>query len=303
MENEGNGLIDQARDLVEEYFKPTIQSITEPGTNVAAPFVLGRDSVHVVPASEFDGYRSRPVRRKGTASLTDLDSFIAHVSRFKDADTVVFASDVRDAPSLTAVLDYHRQGADGDPRFGQHRAKFAFPLSDEWRAWGSANKKPMSMADFAAFLEDRIIDVLDSTPDLPEDMQRFVSAIGGNIASPSKLMEIAVGLKVHEKSNVGETVNLASGEGEISFVSQHTDEKGKPLKVPNLFLIGIPVFKNGPAYRIAVRLRYRKREGTLVFWYEMWRQEPVFDDAFKEAVTRVREETSLPVLLGSPEVA
>lgn len=301
MDTENTGVIDQARSLVEDYIRPEIETFKEPITGVEAPIVLDKNGAHVLPASMFDDYRTKPTRRKGTATLLDLSSLIAHVERFKDGDTVLFANDNRESPSLIAVLDYHKAGADADPRFGQHRAKFSFPVSDEWKAWGSANKKPMSMVDFAAFLEDRIIDVLDAPADLPEDMQRFVKAIGGNIATPTKLMEIAVGLKVHEKSNVGETVNLASGEGEISFVSTHTDGAGKPLKVPNLFLIGIPVFKNGPAYRLAVRLRYRKREGALCFWYELWRQEPVFDDAFGEALDRVRQETGLPVLLGSPE--
>lgn len=301
MSEETNGVIAEARELVEDYLKPELRFIKEPGTGVEAPVILGKDGIGQFPAALFNDYRAKPTRRVGTATLLDLDSLIAHVNRFKDGDTVLFASDARTSPSILAVLDYHRAGAEADPRFGHHRARFAFPLSDEWSAWAAGNKKPMRMVEFAAFLEDRIIDVLDSGTELPEDMSRFVKAIGGNIASPSKLMEIAVGLKVHEKSNVGETVNLSSGEGEITFVSQHTDAKGAPLKVPNLFLIGIPVFKNGPAYRIAVRLRYRKSDGGLSFWYEMWRDDRVFDDAFNEALGRVRDETSLPVLLGSPE--
>jgi uncharacterized protein YfdQ (DUF2303 family) len=301
MENANQGVVAEARTLVEDYIKPELVTVTEPITGVQAPAMLTASGLKSVPASTFDDYRPRPSRRKGTATLLDLDSLIAHVERFKDDDTVLFANDDRASPSLVAVLDYHHAGGGSDARFGEHRARFAFPLSDEWKAWSASNKKPMSMIEFAAFLEDRIIDVLDDTSDLPKDMQRFVSAIGGNIASPTKLMETAVGLKVHEKSNVGETVNLASGEGEISFVSTHTDGAGKPLKVPNLFLIGIPVFKNDPAYRIAVRLRYRKRDGGLTFWYELWRQEPVFDHAFGEALERVRKETKLPILLGSPE--
>lgn len=298
---ETKGLVNEARSLVEDYISPTLETIKEPITGVEAPIIIGKNGVEAVPSSVFDAYRAKPARRVGTATLTDLDSLIAHVNRFKDEDTVLFASDVRSSPSITAVLDYHRAGAEADPRFGKHKAKFAFPLSDEWQAWNGGNKKPMRMVEFAAFLEDRIIDVLEASDELPEDMARFVKAIGGNIASPTKLMEIAVGLKVNEKSAVGETVNLSSGEGEISFVSQHTDGSGKPLKVPNLFLIGIPVFKNGPAYRIAVRLRYRKSDGGLSFWYEMWREDRIFDDAFREAVSRTREETGLPVLMGTPE--
>ena len=39
------------------------------------------------------------------------------------------------SPSLLAVYDYNHGGEKGDPRFGQHRASYSFPLSDEWQAW------------------------------------------------------------------------------------------------------------------------------------------------------------------------
>lgn len=298
---EDTNILTAAVDTAEKYLRPEIETFVEPGTGVQAPVVISKIGVQSLPASMFDDYRTYPTRRRGTAALTDLDSFVAHVNRFKDDDSAIFARDDRANPALTAVLDYHLAGSTSQARFGQHRSSFAFPLSDEWKAWVAGDKKPMAMIEFAAFLEDRIIDVLDATADLPEDMQKFVAATGGNIASPSKLMEIAVSLKVHEKSNVGETVNLSSGEGEISFVSTHTDASGKPLRVPNLFLIGVPVFKGDSAYRVAARLRYRKRDGSLAFWYELWRKDAVFDHAFGEALDKVRAETALPVLLGSPE--
>ncbi|MDE8453326.1 DUF2303 family protein, partial [Klebsiella pneumoniae] len=92
------------------------------------------NTVTPMAASVFDQYRTNPLRRAGTATMLSLDSLIDHVNRFKDADTVVFADDSRSAPSMTAVLDYHRAGASGDPRFGKHRSLYAFPLSDEWKA-------------------------------------------------------------------------------------------------------------------------------------------------------------------------
>ena len=113
-------------------------------------------------------------------------------------------------------------------------------------------------------------------------------------------MELSRGLQVYESSAVREVVNLSSGEGQISFQSEHTDQHGVPLKVPGLFLIAIPVFRNGPLYRIAARLRYRKNAG-LVFWYDLWRIDRTFDHAFDEALGRVRAETALPVMLGKPE--
>lgn len=298
------GLVAEIRSLVECYKAPDLREVAEPGTGVVAPALISRHGAAAFDPSIFDLYRAAPKARTGTATLTDITSLIDHVNRFKDQDSALFAVDDRSNPSITAVLDYHRAGAEADPRFGQHRSLFQFPLSDEWLAWTKADKNPFAMGEFAAFLEDRIIDVLDLIPGedaLPEDMQRFVNAVGGNIASPSKLMELSVGLKVNERSAVKEAINLSSGEAQVQFVAEHVDDNGAPLRVPGLFLIGIPVFNHGPLYRLAARLRYRKTAGGLVFFYELWRADRTFDHAFREACARVRIETELPMLFGRPE--
>lgn len=306
MEIEEKGCVREARELVEAYIKPVVTSISDPTGGTIAPFAMTAHGAQVIPAKAFDDYRIQPVRRSGTAVLSSLDSIIAHALRFKDEDSAIFASDDRKAPSLTVVLDYHRQSADGDPRFGQHRAHFAFPLSDEWKAWTEQNAQPMKMVEFAEFLEDRIIDVLYIIPEedeLSDDLKKFINSGGGEatIATPQRLVELARGLQVHESSAVREVRNLSSGEAQISFTSEHTDANGEPLRIPGLFLIGIPVFRNGPIYRIAARLRYRKTPTGVVFWYDLWRTDRVFDHAFSEACERAQVETELPLFFGKPE--
>lgn len=298
------GIVAEVRSIVEDYSRGRLETLTEPGSNVDALALITTNGAKPVPSDVFDAFRTAPKFRQGTAELTAIESLIAHVNRFKDKDSALFAVDDRDNPSITAVLDYHRAGAASDPRFGRHRSLFKFPLSDEWRAWSKADGQAFSMAEFAAFLEDRIIDVLDLIPgedSLPEDMQRFVNTVGGTIASPSKLIELSVGLKVNDQSAVKEAINLASGEAQVQFVSQHVDDAGQPLRVPGLFLIGIPVFQHGPHYRLAARLRYRKTGTGLVFFYQLWRADRVFDHSFREACERVQVETELPMLFGKPE--
>lgn len=301
----GDGVIAQARDLVEDYVKAEIISVVEPSTGITLAAVRRGNDVTVLPPSTFDPYRPQPLFRTGSAVMLSLDSLIEHANRFKDDDSVVFADDSRTNPSIIVVLDYHRTGAAADPRFGKHRSTFTFPLSDEWKAWVAKNAEPMGMVDFAAFLEERIIDVLyvEGEDDVSEDLGRLIDTLGGRdtIATPNKLMELARGLQINEAAVVQEAVNLASGEGIVRFQSTHTDEHGAPIKVPGLFLIGIPVFRNGPLYRVAARLRYRKSGGKIVFWYELWRTDRTFDHAFKESVERVKADTGLPVLIGKPE--
>lgn len=301
---EHNGTATEVRQIIEQYLNPVTETFVEPGTEVEALAQVTAGGVKAIPRTIFDEYRLQPRTREGTATLTAIESLIDHINRFKDADSALFAVDDRTNPSITALLDYHRAGAAAAPRFGRHRSLFQFPLSDEWQAWTKFDGETFTMGEFAAFLEDRIIDVLDLIPgedSLPEDMQRFVNTVGGSIASPSKLIELSMGLKVNERSAVKEAINLSSGEAQVQFVAEHVDDAGMPLRVPGLFLIGIPVFRHGPHYRIAARLRYRKTTNGLVFFYQLWRADRVFDHSFREACERVRVETDLPMLFGNPE--
>lgn len=297
--------IERAHEAAEKYQKPTLVMVENPiDGSFAVPAILGRDGVRPVPKSVFAEYQAHPERRTGTAAMTRLESFIEHVNRFKNADSVIFAKDDRTAPALTAVLDYHDAGADGTPRFGQHRTTFPFPLSDEWKTWSKFNGKKMDMVEFAEFLEERVndIDLVESLDDLNEDIQRFIGATGlDKIASPSRLIELSRNLQIHESSTVKSAHNPSSGEGVIRFESEHTDAAGQPVDVPGLFVICIPVFAHDGYYRIAARLRYRKGTDGISFWYDLWRADLVFDHAFDQACQRVKLETGLPLLIGAPE--
>lgn len=279
---------------------PVVVSIVDPLSDVSLPVVAIDGKLEFIDARQFDPFRTRPVRRKGKANLTSLESLIGHIQRFKSNESVVFANDDRKAPAILAVLNYQGE----QPDFGDHRAHYTFPLSDEWKLWGNADKQQMEMAAFAAFLEDNINDVIaliDGEDQLSEELQRYINTCGGGKpASPSALVELSRRLDVNENISVKNAVKLSSGEGEISFSTEHVDSDGKPVKVPGLFLIAIPVFRGGPLYRIAVRLRYRVR-GAVVFWFEMWRADKAFDAAFRESCERVSIETELPLLYGAPE--
>lgn len=248
-----------------------------------------------------DEYRPVPERKTGTAILRELDSFILHTNRFKDANSVVFADPNPDKPRLLTVFDYNEQG-EGSPRWGQHRAKYPFPLSEEWKAWRQLDNKPMSQDQFAHFLEDRITDVV-APENAGESGKAFVAQIGCEFASPSRLLELSKGLSVFVAAQVANHTNLSTGETQIVFAESHSASANgqRQLKVPGAFLLGLPVFKAGAPYQVAARLRYRVREGAITWFYTLYRTDRVFDHAFKEACEKTAKDTGLPVLVGRPE--
>lgn len=239
-----------------------------------------------------------PRRRKGIASVDDIASFIKHVNRHKDAHSVIFANAESKPPSLVAVLNYNEAGPldEASPRFGDHRTLYKFPFSEEWNAWTAKNAKGMNQAEFAEFIEDHILDV--SASNAPSGLAaEFAETLAASFAPPSKLLELSRGLQVTVNSAVKAAVNLSTGEGQISYSEEHSPN----VKVPQAFLLAIPVFRRDALYQIAVRLRYRQAHGQITWFYEMFRPERMVEHAVKEAAEQAAAETELPLFYGSPE--
>lgn len=259
------------------------------------------DGMIVVSIKEhLDKYRTAPERRKGTATFTDIPSFVAHVKRFADEDSVVFASDDRTAPSMTAVLDYNRATALGAPRFGTHRAHYAFPVSEPWKAWTAANKVWVKQDEFAAFLEQRLGDIGQTET---ESTKKFAELFQAKYASAAQLLKCSRELSIHATHKVESHKNLTTGEAHIAFAEEHSGPAGTPVSVPGAFLLTIAVFRSASPYAMPVRLRYRMQSGTIVFQYDIHRVDEVFEDAIRLAGDEVAKATALPVLYGSPEKA
>lgn len=282
-------------DTFKELYKPETMKLSNGREVVVIPAGIKIESTKKYN----DEYLTAPERRKGIAKVGDIESFIAHVNRFKDVDSALFANNSPQNPGLTAVLDYHKQTAIGEPRFGEHRTHYSFPLSKEWKTWTESDGAKLSQGDFAAFIEDNILDCsIDEGGS--ERITALKSLLGGSFASPQKLVELSRGLTVNETSKVRGVTNLSTGETSIVYETEHQDTQGAPIQVPNMFLITIPVFEGGDRYRIAVRLRYRK-SSSITWFYELSQVEEVFNDAIKGACEKAKTETALPLFVGAPE--
>jgi uncharacterized protein YfdQ (DUF2303 family) len=309
------GVLPEMQELITRYFEPRVVALTLPNQREGAVIVtpegmnLRKLDDYVTDLSE------RPKRRIGTATFVELDSFIGHVNRFKDQDSAVFVSRDRAQPSAVCLLDYHRAGAEGLPRFGTHRSVYKPPLSDEWKAWSLYDGKTLDQDEFAAFLEDRILDVRAQTlptdqsliGDLSEADRRFLdlaALLQGTWATPHQLVTLSRGLKTTVVEEIHETVSLSDSQGSNVFTREIRGADGKSkIAVPNLFMICVPVFRQGQWYNVAVQLRYRPMPGGKgVKWrYDLYRTDAVFDHVITDMMTKILEQTSLDIFVGSPE--
>lgn len=255
-----------------------------------------------------DEYLPRPERRRGLAKLLALDSLIAHANRFKTRHSAAFVND-GDPPYLSVVYDYHQgnerddEGAIllGEPDWCVHRAHYAFPLSDEWKAWRGATEA-MTQAEFAAFIEDRIADVVDPS-NATTRVTDYAQTLGLTLASPSQLMAISRSLAIRIESKAAQAVNLSTGETQIVYEEEHKDAGYGPLKVPGAVAIAIPVFRNGAPYSIGVRLRYRldPNQRKILWWVSLHNTERILAHAVNEACTKFCDDTAIPLYYGAPE--
>ena len=287
-----------------------------------------------------DAYRDRPLRAKGVAWMADLTSLILLCGRFKNEDAAhaaLFCSLDAKAPSLTAIFNYNETPAEHDgpvlPGFGDHRAVYPFPLSEAWIAWAELEGQKTSQLEFAAFLEARITDVIFPPPSLTggaapadvaligsdsdqpkpgaggdfgprsleEDLAAYLRLTGGRVGGPQTIAELSRGLELTATSKMAQRRNLQSGEDAISFEETHTDKAGAPVKVPAVFLISIPVFDGGESYLMAVKLRYRISNGTVVWFFNRARVKETFEAAIRQAAQHAAAQTSLPLFYGAPE--
>lgn len=303
-------LLATAMHVTEQHARTQVVGIDDPRDGTQARLALGIDGkVEAIPADLWDDYRLFPLFRTGTATLTQLPSFIAFVNRHKNESSAIFTNDSLTAPRLTAIFDYHdiEGQSPNNAANCEHRASYAFPLSEEWKAWFGTNAKPMDMPAFASFLETHIVDVSDDGIEAWNDQAKAFAKANratsdGAIASPTRLVDLSLKFRIYETAESCEAVNLVTGETEFTFVSEHKGADGKPVSFPKLFSIVIPIFaRSSVYYRLIARLRYRISNGKPVFWYELWRADLTFESAFNDAIEQVRDGTSLPVFFGSAE--
>ncbi|SDF30062.1 Uncharacterized conserved protein [Salipiger thiooxidans] len=163
------------------------------------------------------------------------------------------------------------------------------------------------------FIEANAKDIMDPTPPVlalnesdknqPWENRLIQTArqIEGRYGQLGQLLAMSRRFQVYETSDLTVKTNRDTGESEIQFLNEHKDADGKPLSVPNLIIITIPVFLNGAPYRMPVRFRYRKSGSSVKFILSIYNPERAFEAAFDEALKIAADATELPIFQGHPE--
>lgn len=227
----------------------------------------------------------KPKRKVGTIVLHEVDSFILMSKRHGSLSSAVIYVDVdyaRNKVNATAVFNDHSEDGAG---WQDHRAEFSPRQSEEWSRWNSKNKQAFSQVELAHFLEENIADI----------------AGGDGMPTGSDVLTFVSSLEETRKVKYGSAVNLQNGMVQIEFIEEgDKGQKGK-LDLFREFAIGVSPFFGERPYKVKAFLRYRidRNNGDIRFWFELQRADKVLEDASKEIIEKIKNETGVPVVYGS----
>lgn len=238
----------------------------------------GKSKIHNVTVNE-DMPLPLPQRVSQKVEVTDAESLITYVNRFKNENSVLFADICENR--IVAVIDYHKPGTETQPDLLAHNVTLNIPYSTEWITWTQRDGILRPQLDFVRFIEDNAPDVVSP--------------------SAADLIEVCRDMQALRRVNFTNVVRTASNNAEKFEYTNDTNVNVKGgVEIPTAFDLALPVYFNGAVKPLKARLRYELDDGTLKLGIKLLRAENLRQDTFKEIVEQVRSETGLVTIYGEP---
>ncbi|HEY9315808.1 DUF2303 family protein [Williamsia sp.] len=234
----------------------TVNRTNEVEPDSASIFVTVAKSTEVVKVDSFERFRSTPRRPRGTEIVHTPQSFIDLVTALAgEEDPVVYAH--KAAPQIVAIVNHFGGWLD-------HRVTYSPKFDRRFSAWFSRNGKMVTQVDFAEFLEDH------------------ASAI--SIPDPADLIEIARNFQATSKVSFESGNRLQSGDVQFSYIEETGPKAGAKgtIKIPETFVISLPVYEGTSALAITAKLRYRITKDGLALGYKLVAIEDYIEASFLE---------------------
>lgn len=216
---------------------------------------------------------------KQNVLVTSASSLIAYVVRFKDDRSVIFAD--TENTRFRGVLDYHLDSK--SPFKNTHTVTYDCPLSEEWKAFISSDKRKMDQVELAEFIEQNI--------------KSIAPVSDSNNISGTDLLTMVLAFQETRTSEFKSVTRLNDGTYQMAFSNEKTGSGNTQL--PEKISLAISPFHNGTPYQIDARFRYRLREGKLALWYELIEPKKIIEHAYNEILVDLQNQLpDVPVYEG-----
>ena len=243
------------------------------------PFAVIPDGTQLVSLEKYvyNDHADRPERIRQSVTVLDPDAFVKYYSLYSDSQSRVFAYEPKS--EVVAVLDYHAAG-EGAARWCQHKVTLSMRASEEWKIWTGKNNQQFSQIQFAEFLEQNAVDIY--TPD------------------PAHIMDVARDLEGTTEVQFGAGIRMNNGQVRFKYTEEtKTTVGGSQVEVPERFALSIPVYIGGPRIPIEALLRFRVKEGRLVFWFTLVRPEEILRKAFIQSRDQIASTLGIGIINGT----
>lgn len=268
--NETQALIDAARQ------GHTVDPVTVEQFEVPH---LTRDSDGRVQVHDLRRWADRPPSKSGTVVFQDPGSFAEYVAAHKDDNATAIFGDL-ERLTFAAVLDWHdREGDETVGRWGEHRAEVALRRTEEWKAWQEADRTFMTQTEFAEFVRDQRLVVVDPpSSDLLALVEDFQASSTGDFKSK---------------------VNPHNGQVEFTY-TEIVDGRGHDgtLQMPERLRLALIPFEGLEPVEVTAQLRWRVREGNLRVGYGLEQAWQIERDAFESARRDIETATAITPYIG-----
>ncbi|MFJ4009416.1 DUF2303 family protein [Streptomyces sp. NPDC090026] len=223
-----------------------------------------------------------PPRKTGTTTVRDVDSFLAYFDKHCTGSSEVYADAER--RTITAVLDAH--GTE-DPGWSEHRLRLELRETTAWRAWLGIDGRLMPQAEFAEFIEDNLVDLVEP--------------------SAATMLELAESFEATTTAEFQSSQRLDSGQRKFSYVEDVQAKAGHrgDIVIPATLTLALRPFEGAEPYKVIARFKYRLEKGDLRLGIKVERPGDILAAAFADLRTLVDNgiPESITVLNGSPVAA
>jgi uncharacterized protein YfdQ (DUF2303 family) len=225
-----------------------------------------------------------PTRKRSAVIVSDEEGFCAYISLHAGEESMIYADIDHEVGRLVLVCVLN-DDSQVKPGWRDHTCTLSARQSIEWKRWNENHKVRMNQADFAAWLEENLKDVL--------------SADG--MPTGADMLQMALGFERTSDKRLKSKINLQSGGFRFEYVDDEEKDTRTSMQVFDRFAIAVPVFEGSTlAYRVDARLKYRDNDGKLSFWFELIRPDQAFRQAVEDVVSKIAANLNIEIINGKP---
>lgn len=254
----------------------------EPGGLYVAVVPVGHAATLIDDRDRQDARAERPIRRRGTATLTRAASFsdyvTAHSEPGAEVGPALFAND--DAHMVQAVFNGPGPGTAG---WGDDRAVLSLVTTQQWDDWTGMHGVPLTQKVLAEFLEEHLSQVV--APD------------------GATLLEMVTTFEAMTNVEIQSVTRLTNGTRQLVWKETTTAKAGQTgeAEFPDAFLLELVPFEGMAPVTVGVRLRYSvTRDRGLSLTFLLDDTNVILRNAFDVILNAVEQAVGLVAYHGTP---